>query len=133
MALRVLALLMTLGVLQPAWGAVAGVFHTCFGQAQQELECCCTHGESAPGIRAPHGSCCGTLKAADASDPWTRPDLLRDGELSAVTIRLAVAAPPLRSAALAQCGAVALPQWTERAMLRATAPPLFIQHCSFLI
>ena len=133
MALRALALLLMFAVLQPAWGAVAGLFHLCNGQAQLELTCCCTHEESTPGIRAPHGSCCQTLKAAEAAEPWTRPEVLKQGEVSTAPEAVVVAAPAPPSAAPVQCDRAGAHPWTDRALTRATAPPLFLQHCSFLI
>ncbi len=132
MALRALTLVVVLG-LPPAVGAVEGLFHLCHGRVQFDLTCCCDHSQAAQRlpdacVSSEHGTCCGELKAQLAPEP---PATATSGGVWAplpvvVAQQVAPTVPPAPEL---------LPTlWVRtRGVHRATAPPLYLQNCSYLI
>lgn len=135
MLLRVLTLLVVLG-LPPIAGAAEGLFHLCQGTVKLDLACACHQAKRAKappvaeeaGIRADHQDCCGELAVrlpapepvtASAAPAWTLTPL-------AVLPTTAALVPPAPES---------LPtSWVRlQGVHRATAPPLYQQHCSYLI
>lgn len=123
--LRALALLTVLGV-NSAAGAVEAAFHLCDGAAQFDLTCCCS--ETTPVLGEGSAGCCSeisadrpqTVPAISASVvPWPPPPLavVETSALPLVAPREPIATDRLRA----------------RGVHRATAPPLFTQHCAYLI
>ncbi len=129
-------MLVVLG-LPPIAGAAEGLFHLCQGTVKLDLTCACHQAMRAktspaaspePGILVDHHDCCGELAVrlpapepvtSGAGHSWTLTPL-------AVIPQAVVLAPPAPEA---------LPSsWVRtRGVHRATAPPLYIQHCSYLI
>ncbi|ATB45423.1 hypothetical protein [Corallococcus macrosporus] len=135
MLLRVLTLLVVLG-LPPIAGAAEGLFHLCQGTVKLDLTCAChqaKRSKAAPvsqeaGILGDHQDCCGELAVrlpapepvtASAGPSWTLAPL-------ALPPQAVTAAPPAPEA---------LPSsWVRiRGVHHATAPPLYLRHCSYLI
>ncbi|WIG95029.1 hypothetical protein [Myxococcus sp. SDU36] len=135
MLLRVLTLLVVLG-LPPIAGAAEGLFHLCQGTVKLDLTCACHQAKRAKaakaapeaGIHADHRDCCGELAVrlpapepvTSSSGPsWTLTPL-------AVLPQAVAVVPPAPES---------LPtSWVRiRGVHRATAPPLYLRHCSYLI
>lgn len=133
MALRTLALVVLLGLPSVA-GAVEGLFHLCHGRVQLDLTCCCDHSQSPPRpasrahLSAEQDICCAELKAQRSVSPTVMV------ELKPSWAPLPLALMP-HEAPSAPPGPEKLPSTWEaaRGVHHATAPPLYIQHCSYLI
>lgn len=130
MGLRALALLLLL-LLQPTSGAAALVVHLCNGQALPEVACCCDKSEATHGIAAAHGGCCGEVRLEQAHQVFAAADAEEHRERSEAHGALSI--PPWPAAAILVLEEVPAQRPTKRVANRATAPPLFIQHCSLLI
>lgn len=128
--LRALALVTVLGLHSTA-GAVEAAFHLCNGAAQFELTCCCSAEETADAasesVAEPQGQCCSEISAQHqqptpatsvSAEIWSPPPF----ELQ-----------PSVAALAAPTGPLAVDWGRTRGVHRATAPPLFVQNCSYLI
>lgn len=132
MALRVLALMALLG-LHSGLSAVTGLLHLCQDEVRLRASCCCDHGQKghAPGTgldRASELRCCDAPVVQPASEQALASAESR-WELSqrALPPSPPVLAPPPEPESLPDA-------WVRTAgVRRATAPPLYIQHCSYLI
>jgi hypothetical protein len=134
MVLRVLALVAFLG-LHSGMGALTGWLHLCQGEMRLRPSCCCGHGQKkAPEPasqqlgQAKEVRCCDapvvqpvSATALAASDSrWELPPQV-------VPAAPAVLAPPPEPASLPEA-------WVRtEGVRRSTAPPLYRQHCSYLI
>ncbi|MCI0570463.1 MAG: hypothetical protein L0Y66_06905 [Myxococcaceae bacterium] len=131
MSLRALTLMMVLGLHATA-SAATGLFHLCGGEARLQARCCCgkgAEGKQGPGMQALADECCETLAVDHTASPSATPDAEKRWE-----------APRLLSLAVATSAAPELAldtfpvTWVRaRGVSRATAPPLYLQHCSYLI
>jgi hypothetical protein len=132
MALRTLALLAVL--LLPSFaGAAEGLFHLCRGSPRLWWSCCCDHQASGqpshaqPEASATRQGCCGELRAQRPTRPTATaaPELHREApQLIALPHTLPIAPSAER----------VIPAWVRlRGVHRATAPPLYLQNCSYLI
>ena len=132
MTLRALAVLAVL-VLPSLAGAAEGLFHLCQGSVQLNFTCCCDHKREVPQpqpaacISGEQGGCCSELKAQQAPTPTsTAPS----GQAWA-PLPVALAHPPVLGVPPAP--EMLPPAWVRiRGVHRSTAPPLYIQHCSYL-
>ncbi|NOK00772.1 MULTISPECIES: hypothetical protein [Myxococcus] len=135
MLVRVLTLLVVLG-LPPIAGAVEGLFHFCQGTVKLDLTCVCPRAQRAKaaadaqeaGIRGNHHDCCGELAVQlPAPEPVT------------ASSRHAWALTPLAVLPQAVPEVPPAPEslptsWVRiRGVHHSTAPPLYLQHCSYLI
>lgn len=133
MALRVLAVLAVL-VLPSLAGAVEGLFHLCHGSVQLDLSCCCDHDEgnvrqSQPDAYLPgeHDACCGELKAQHVPTPASK---MPSGH---AWTPVPVAMVPQSVPSIPPAPETLPLAWVRLlGVHRATAPPLYIQHCSYL-
>jgi hypothetical protein len=132
MMLRAWTLLAVL-VLSPVAGALEGLFHLCHGSVQPNPTCCCDH----QGTRRPYPAtyvsgtlegCCDALQVQRAPTPAAT---TASEQAQALHLVQAVLAPV---PALPPPPETLPPVWRRaRGIHRATAPPLYIQHCSYLI
>jgi hypothetical protein len=129
--LRTLALLLILGLHSTA-GAAEGLFHLCHGRLQFDLTCCCDHAkaEQAPPdarVSGEHHACCDELKLQRA------PTQSATAVSGHAWMPLPVAVVPRMAFVLPPAAEAASPAWVRiRGVHRSTAPPLYIQHCSYL-
>jgi hypothetical protein len=132
MALRTLALLAVL--LLPSFaGAAEGLFHLCRGSPRLWWSCCCKRQASgqpshaqpeATGAR--HG-CCGELRIQRPTGPsaTTAPELHREAPQLAALPQTSLTVPAAERV---------IPAWVRLGGVhRSTAPPLYLQNCSYLI
>lgn len=131
MLLRALALLAVL-VLPSLAGAAEGLFHLCQGRVQLNSTCCCDHSRKAPpppeeGLSGDHDTCCDELKARHVPTPTsTTPS-------GHAWTPLPLAMVPPRVLGIPPAEETLPPVWRlSRGVHRSTAPPLYIQHCSYL-
>jgi hypothetical protein len=132
MALRTLALLAVL--LLPSFaGAAEGLFHLCRGSPRLWWSCCCDKQASGqpshaqPEATGARQDCCGELRAQRP----TAPTATTAAELHHEVAQLA--ALPHTPPALPPAQRV-IPTWVRLGGVhRSTAPPLYLQNCSYLI
>jgi hypothetical protein len=133
MSLRAFALMLVLGLHSSA-SAAAGLFHLCRGEAQLKASCCCPTVTGAQGgqnvtAEAAPGACCDEPEVRHA--PAAPASLDADKRWTAVPL---LALPVARSHALQPLLDTFAVKWVRaRGVSRATAPPLYIQHCSYLV
>lgn len=133
MALRVLAMVVFLG-LHTGMGALTGLLHLCQGEVTLRASCCCGHGkkEQAPAPQqmqqAKELRCCDApvvqperaAALASSEGRWELPE-------RAVLPPPPVLSPPPEPESLAEA-------WIRtEGIRRSTAPPLYLQNCSYLI
>jgi hypothetical protein len=132
MALRTLALLAVL-VLPSFAGAAEGLFHLCRGSPRLSWSCCCDRQVSGqpshaqPEATGARHDCCGELRAQRLAAPSATAASGLHHEvppLVALPHTPQVMPPAVR----------VIPAWVRLGGVhRATAPPLYIQNCSYLI
>jgi hypothetical protein len=132
MALRTLALLAVL--LLPSFaGAAEGMFHLCRGSPRLWWSCCCKRqpggqpSHAQPEASATRQGCCGELKAQRPTVPTATvaPELHREAPQLVALQHTPATVPPAERVT---------PAWVRLGGVhRATAPPLYIQNCSYLI
>lgn len=131
MALRALVLLAILG-LPPVAGAAEGLFHLCHGSMQLNVTCCCEHtrARQAPPdarISGEQDGCCDELKVQHL------PTQTSTAASGSAWTPLPVAMVPQPVFSVPPAPETLPPAWVRiRGVHRSTAPPLYIQHCSYL-
>jgi hypothetical protein len=129
--LRTLAVLLILGLNSTA-GAAEGLFHLCRGRLQFDLTCCCSHAkvEQVPPdaqLSGEHPACCDELKVQLASTPSAT------AASRHAWLPLPVAVVPRMASVVPPAVETLPPEWVRiRGVHPSTAPPLYIQHCSYL-
>jgi hypothetical protein len=133
MALRAFALLAVL-VLPSLAGAAEGLFHLCRGSPRLWWSCCCDKQASQqpphaqPQTTGARQGCCGELTAQRPSEPTATAATERHHEAPRLVALLHTpsAVPPTAE--------VFILSWVRLGGVhRSTAPPLYIQNCSYLI
>lgn len=132
MTFRVLTVLAVL-VLPPLAEAAEGLFHLCHDSVQLNFTCCCDHEREVQQpqrdacLSGEHANCCGELKVQQAVTPAsTAPS----GQSWMPLPLMMVLQPVLR---VPPAPEPLLPAWVSiHGVHRSTAPPLYIQHCSYL-
>jgi hypothetical protein len=132
MALRTLALLAVL--LLPSFaGAAEGLFHLCCGSPRLWWSCCCERQASGqpshaqPEATATRQACCSELRAQRPTGPstTTAPELHHEAPRLAALPHMPPTVPPAQRV---------IPAWVRLGGVhRSTAPPLYLQNCSYLI
>ncbi|QRK11488.1 hypothetical protein JQX13_16275 [Archangium violaceum] len=133
MGLRVLALVAFLG-LHSGMGALTGLLHLCRDEVRLRATCCCGHGKKA-GQPAPQElGQAAELRCCDA--PVVRPE--QSTALAMFESRWELPAKallPVRPVLPPPPEPESLPEaWVRtQSHHRSTAPPIYIQHCTYLI
>lgn len=134
MALRAAALLFLM-LLQPVWAAAGALHHLCAGRASAADGCCCPSAERAPdaAVSEARPACCATVavqQPAETVATRTADDEGPRWEVPRVTTLLL---PLRRATPLVLAERQVARHARDRVGRQATAPPLFLRHCSFLI
>lgn len=135
MAPRALLLLVILG-LSPVAGAAEGLFHLCRGNVRLTLTCCCDHDAKKAGKQPPHSEARLTDEKAPCCDELNAP--LTPSQTPTTTpghawSPLPVALVPQSVSTVPPAPETLPPAWVRiRGVHRSTAPPLYVQHCSYL-
>lgn len=132
MTLRVLTVLVVL-VLPSLARAAEGSFHLCQGGVQLNVTCCCDHERTVQQpqpdacLSGEHDECCGELKVQQAPAPASTAPSRQAWTplLPAMVHQPVLSVSPEPETLLPAWGAI-------HGVHRATAPPLYIQHCSYL-